>query len=57
VRKYLIYEEFRCRDRKEGGGGHQRCAVKLGHLTDFSPGCLASLASSDFPTFGEKIRR
>jgi hypothetical protein len=27
--------------------------VELGHLTDFSRGCLASLASADFLAFGK----
>jgi hypothetical protein len=26
---------------------------QLGHLTDFSPGCLASLASADFLSSGK----
>jgi hypothetical protein len=36
-----------------GADGRGQCAVKLGHLTDFSPGCLASLASSDSLTRGK----
>jgi hypothetical protein len=48
---------FARRELQGGRWGYQRCAAKLGHLTDFSSGWLASLASSDFPTFGEKISR